>query len=205
VIVARWNRAILTPSGIARRLFGLDRGTPVEVRVPVDHYGPYQIKHGGIVVIPADDRLIVQPDAATFAELERAKLVAARSINSLPETPFTAAGINIRYRATASVGALLEITSQTTDSRLSDAGLSIAARSLRRAVEWKGGRINIDVESQPDSFFTIQLNFDRTSEDKDAIRSWLEVPIDEIQCITNNIMERYIGASQEDYCDDETD
>jgi hypothetical protein len=44
VIAAYWNRAILTPNGIAKRLFKIPEGTAMEVEVPVDLLEPPQVK-----------------------------------------------------------------------------------------------------------------------------------------------------------------
>jgi hypothetical protein len=48
VIVGFWNRAILTPNGIAKRLFKLPEGSGIEVLVPVNSLEPSQVKHNGI-------------------------------------------------------------------------------------------------------------------------------------------------------------
>lgn len=101
VVVGAWNVAILTPGGVAKRLFRLPPGTPVEVQVPLDApHAPMQVKRGGMVVAvaPSGMQLTVGPEQSAFSGLQEAAEIAARAIEDLPETPVRAAGVNIRYR-----------------------------------------------------------------------------------------------------------
>ena len=43
VIVGHWNRAILTPQGIATRLLQLPPETEIGIEVPMDAIGPYRV------------------------------------------------------------------------------------------------------------------------------------------------------------------
>ncbi len=203
VVVGRWNRAILTPSGIAFRLFDLPKGTPVKVAVPLDSYGPYQVEHNGVTVTAGSDRLMVAAVEPTFNNLEEAKIVAARAIEKLPETPFSAAGINVRYQSTEIVGDLAKVTRHDTDSKLTDKDHEILARLHQRTIRWEEGKINISVDQQPDNNYTIQFNFDLTMEEWDKLQAWLKTPIEKIESVTEELLEAYLGLTREDYKDDE--
>ena len=112
VVLGRWNRAILTPSGIAKRLFCLDEETPVEVFVAVDALVPPQVKYGGTVVVAGEDRLIAQPETPDFSALAGAMTIARRAMEELPETPVIAAGVNVKYTSKEPIEALQHITRQ---------------------------------------------------------------------------------------------
>jgi hypothetical protein len=45
VIIGRWNRAILTPAGIAKRVFGEPETKLMDVEVPLDGLSPYRVRH----------------------------------------------------------------------------------------------------------------------------------------------------------------
>lgn len=45
VVVGRWNRAILTPNGIAKRVFKLAELSQMVVAVPLDGVSPYIVKN----------------------------------------------------------------------------------------------------------------------------------------------------------------
>ncbi len=190
VIIGDWNRAILTPKGIAERLFGLPPKTPVGVLVPLDHYGPYQVKHEEISVIAAADRVIVSPEKAEFSLLQKALSISKRAITGLPETPVTAAGINLRFSAPLPNDALAELTSHPLDNRLSDIGLTISNRSLRRAVKFKNGQLNIHVD-QDDQSYSILLNFDILSSNPKDIEQWLDTPIADLSSISKSLFNDY--------------
>src|ERR1051326_5820594 len=98
VVVGAWNRAILTPSGVARHLFGLEGEPVVQVELPLEYQGPIKISYGSLTVVPATDRIIVEMGDATYDNLGAACEIARRALEGLPETPVRAAGINLRYR-----------------------------------------------------------------------------------------------------------
>lgn len=97
VVVGAWNPAILTPLGIAKRLFGRD-DAPIQVMVSVDGLAPIQVRYEGLVVVPSNSKLVVSPVEPSPSALVEAAQVACKAINSLPDTPFLAAGVNLRYR-----------------------------------------------------------------------------------------------------------
>jgi len=198
VVVGHWNRAILTPSGISRRLFGLEEGTPVEVLVPIDAIGPYQVKHDSVIVIARSDRLIVEVSDATFEQLGIAKSIASKAVSELPETPFSAAGINIGYRVDGLEGALQEITSHNSDSRLSDGDFKIVGRLHQRTLEYGEGVINVKVERTNDEPYSIEFNFHRKSSEKSELKAWLDKPIAMFQSQSRALLNDYLGLELEE-------
>jgi hypothetical protein len=198
IVVGNWNRAILTPAWIGKHLFGLDTGTPVEVNVPLDEYRPYQIKHGGVVVIPSSIHLIVKPVDNEFLDLGKAAAIAAKTIGELPRTPLTAAGINCAFKADGPLDKLSEITTHSTDNPLVDADFRIASRGSRRSLKWHEGHINVLVDDDDDEGRTIQFNFHLSDKQEANLVAWLSRPIEEIEDVVKKILKIYLDIELED-------
>lgn len=199
VVVGRWNRAILTPSGIKQRLFRLDEGTPVEVFVAIDAIAPPQVKYEGTIVIVGGDRLISHPETSDFHGLERSMEVARRAMENLPETPVTAAGMNVKYSCKDSLEALQSITRHSWwDDRLSDFKYEILGRTLSRALKWREGQINFSVSEESDTTFQIQFNFHRGSTSVTDLVRWLTTPVVDLENEVNRILFDCIHIKPED-------
>lgn len=161
VIVGQWNPAILTPSGIARRLFQLDQSTPVEVAISLDAIAPPRVTHAKINVIAGKEHLIIHPTQSSYQELSRAMAIGVQAIKSLPETPLQAAGVNVRFTADPQLESLQAIMeSATLDSYISDKGLEISGRTIARAINWGDHKINFSIEGTPAGAFEILFNFE---------------------------------------------
>lgn len=198
VIVGSWNRAILTPSMVSRKLFRLDDGTPVKVAVQLDVVAPYQISHEEIVVVPFRDKLIVATLKPNFVSLHKAMKVALNAVEELPRTPYTAAGFNLRYKSKGPIEALQSLTSlETWDNRISDEGLSIDERSVTRAVKWGDGKIKVTITQQEDLAHSILLNFDLQSENVDLLKNWISAEPSQIETQTEKVF-KTIGLTSED-------
>lgn len=171
-VLASWNLAILTPRGIAERLFGLEPGTPVEVRVPLDGRNPFQVHHDGLVVVASENQLLIEPDVCDFESLHRAMQLGARALQQLPETPCVAAGYNLRFKADPVPDALLDLLASDLDNRLADSGHVLTMR--RRAAAWphNEGSLRLDITLEESSCHVL-LNFHLGSTDSSALRHWL--------------------------------
>lgn len=185
VIVGYWNLAILTPAGIGHRLFGLEKGTPVMVEVPMDGLAPHRVKYDGLTVTAETGRLVLHADDPKYDLLDRAREAAVLAIQSLPETPLSAAGFNVRVRIKDPSDELLTSMAAGVDNELSDAGFEIQARSLRRRLKFHDGIMNLDMEEDED--IRIVLNFDRQSHIKNDLIQWLQVPITEVKRVVGEI------------------
>jgi len=196
VVVGKWNRAILTPAGIARRLFQLPSGTPVQVAVPLDVLAPFAVTHGGIMVTASNERLVLTATEPEYEVLDRARIAAVNAIRSLPETPLIAAGVNIRHTATDETG-LSAILQHPSDDRLSDDGLVIVERSHKRTIAWNEGVVNISLQTQAETPTRIEFNFSLSSTIADELVAWLDRPIAEITQTSNNLIEHYLQIDRE--------
>ena len=194
VVVGYWNSAILTPSGIAKRLFELAEGTPIMVEVPMDGLAPHRVRHDGFIVTAEPGRLALTMETPTLTNLERARQIAARAVRALPETPLTAAGFNIRLKLDDAPERLLQDTAAAIDTSLSDAGLIIKSRSVRRSLEHGKGTLNLDVRQAGNGETKIELNFHRQCAEVAELCEWLETPATSIKDVFTTILDRVIGV-----------
>ena len=199
VIVGSWNPAILTPSGIARRLFHLDKDTPVEVAVSLDMIAPLLVKYERMTVVAGSERLIIQPDDSEYQALATAMTLGARAVESLPETPFAAVGINVKFRAAQQIEALQAVTRKGEfDDCLSDQDFVISGRSLTRTLDWKDGRLKFTIGQEQDNPFEVLFNFELRSPTADRHIEWLNIDVGEIQSQVNSILFECIQIEEED-------
>jgi hypothetical protein len=188
LVVGHWNRAILTPAGIVRRLFKMPEETPVQVEVALDAFLPYRVRHNNVIVTPHSDRLHIQPAIHTYDAFAEAMKVARSGIDSLPETPMVAAGLNINFKATGQYPSLSAITVHAWDDRLIENDFKIETRSIARALPWKGGHIKLTVAEDTDNTFNILMNYDRRSTAVGDLKEWLSIPIKDIKQATERTL-----------------
>jgi hypothetical protein len=182
IVLGFWNRAILTPSGIAKHLFALDAGTPVEVFVAIDMPAPHQVKYEGVTVVATNKQLIIQPDKCDFDGLQKAKEIGCRALANLPLTPVIASGINLKYISFEPSDALQQIArKETLDNRLSDEKYEIVGRSFSRSVKWNDGQVNFSLTEDASGKTELQFNFHRESNLIADLRSWMQIPVNDIE------------------------
>lgn len=173
VIVGAWNVAILTPDGIRRRLFELADDQPIEVEMAIDRPGAFRVGHEGIVVSPTNRALEIAGRECTLPLLKRAAAIGALAVKVLPETPMTAVGVNIRYRAEGLPSPLPDLLEAKIDDLISDKGLRILARSVRRSMDFDVGFINLEVGESREGIGQVAFNFHRESADSAVLSDWL--------------------------------
>lgn len=178
VVAGSWNRAILTPAGIRKRLFRLDDGTPIEVQLPIDQLKPPQVKHDGIYVIADSNNLILRPHQCSFDELDRARLFAINALESLPETPITAIGINMRYTSAIAIPEFFDALDSSWDTSLSETGYTINESDIKRSLSWNNGFINLFLSYDKSNHHSILFNFEIRSNNHEDLKNWLSAPID---------------------------
>jgi hypothetical protein len=174
VVVGSWNVAILSPDGIRRRLFDLPDGTPIELEVAVDRPGHFRIGHGGMIVVPTSSRLEILPRIPDSDRLGRACELAKRALAGLPETPVSAAGVNIRYRFSELPNALIDCVRAPLDTALSDAGFQVQEATTKRAVAVTPGVVNIQVNQTSNIAGAVEFNFHRDSVVPAELGEWMD-------------------------------
>ena len=192
VIVGRWNRAILTPSGIAERLFGLDEGKPMEVAVPLDGVSPYIVKHPTqqIAAMTDESRLLIQVRKPDYETLEHAMTAGVNALTSLPVTPVSAAGFNINFRSKEITSQMASLLLSESDKVLVAAGFKPVARTLGWSLEHGAGRLKVTVTGGED-VFDLSLNFHRGTEVHDDLKQWLRTPVGQLEGIVEKVLDAF--------------
>jgi hypothetical protein len=197
VIVGRWNPAIFTPAGISSRFFKLPQGTPVEVLVILDDVAPPKVRHEGLAVSAGQLRLAVDLLTNSFESLAKAMSMAAAALEGLPETPVSAAGFNLRYRADPLPDSLIPLFGDQLDKLLSDAGHDIVERSWSRGLPKWDGQLNVAVTAAANEPADLVLNFDRKSKNVAELVAWLRTPIDQVRDAATEVL-RTLGLTQQE-------
>jgi hypothetical protein len=190
VVAGYWNPAILTPAGIALRLFGLPEGTPVLIEVPMDGLAPSRVRYEDLTVTAALGRLSINADNPRYDLLDRARGVAVKAMKGLPETPLTAAGYNIRMKISDPTNELLAATTCGIDGLLSDAAFSIKSQNLCRSLELDDGVINLNIQQNKD--VTVEINFHCQSSRQEELIAWMNFPIKKVEEIVSTLLEKVI-------------
>lgn len=190
IVIGFWNRAILTPAGMGTKLFGLAPGTPIQVAIPMDIMSVPLVQHEGLTVSVEQQRLLIRADKPTYDDLDRARLIAVKAIQKLPETPMTAAGFNVRIKIDDPTDDLLTMSKSKIDDFLSDAAFEIKERKLTRSVRWNEGVINLSINNNEN--IIVQMNFDRQSSKNAELIAWLQSPIEDVRAIVKKMFEDVI-------------
>ncbi len=191
VVVGFWNRAILTPSGIARYVLELESERGFTVRVPASFgIGSPQVCFEDVIISLEGTSLIVQAQKEEWPTLEKAMAYASAAITNLPETPFSAAGFNVRFRADEQSELLLQHTATQLDEALPLGGFTISDRSLARTIQFGDGVIRLQVGTDAEHT-DVSLNFHRQSGNRDELVAWLDTPIEAIKEKTRGILKLF--------------
>ena len=180
VVVGHWNRAILTPSWIAKKLFQLPEGTGIEVAVPIDVFSTPVVKWDGLSVMAEEHRLTISSREPSYEQLAKAMKAATIALEELPKTPLFAAGFNIRFKASGVCEDLCDTIQCPADETLSDAGYEIVSKGLKRSIHatataLSAGVINLSITEDDDKLCAVDLNFHRDSKEKADLQEWLGV------------------------------
>ncbi len=190
VLVGSWNPAILTPSGIAKKLYRLESGLKLEIEVPLDGLAPHRVRHpsGDFIVTADNERIRILLEKLTFDALAHAQATAVNALESLPETPVSAMGINVDFKITDPPQDLIAMFGSPIDGKLSDLSLKIISHQLKRAIEFKSGVLNI-ILSLPDRQgpLMMDLNFHKSSAKHDELKAWGTIPAMEIEAMVQKI------------------
>ena len=173
VVLGAWNTAILSPDGVRKRLFQLPAGTPVDLQVAIDRPGHLRISHKGVMVIPTPSLLEVIATDGTGTGLTRAADICQRAIIELPETPVTAAGVNIRYRFEELPDDVLAQVAAPLDDALALAEREIVNSSTTRTIKFDDGVVNLTVSCAPAGTGTVEFNFHRDSGEAEELSRWI--------------------------------
>lgn len=197
VVLGSWNVAILTPKGIARRLLQLEDVTPIQVSIAVDSALPPRVIHNDSNIEVSNSRILISSNDATAANLAASSNIAVRALSSLPETPVTAAGVNLIYTFASSPIELADLVTSSCDDLLTDAGYRWVSRLMRRTISLEPGIINIDICDNADLTSYVSLNFHCENHDPEILKSWLN-RIDEMLSKARHLLTEVFRLHMED-------
>jgi hypothetical protein len=188
VIVGRWNRAILTPAGIAKRVFKADQ-KQIFVAVPLDGVSPYQVRHPDhkIIAMTDENRLHIQVLKMDYETLGHAMEAGVNALLALPETPVSAAGFNINFHSEDVSSDLAALLVADIDRDLAKLEYPVVARSITRSFEDGSGTLNITVSGK-DPSFDIGCNFHRASADYKELVEWMQTPTEQAKKAVERVL-----------------
>lgn len=172
VVIGSWNLAILSPDGIRRRLFELPDQAAIELEMAVDRPGIFRVGHGGVLVSPTPVGLEISTRIPNAESLARACMFCQRALRALPETPVSAAGVNIRYRFAEVPDHLFDLMHAAIDETLSDAEFRVTATAVKKTLALAPGVINLQVNYEGTAG-TIEFNFHRDGTAPNDLSDWL--------------------------------
>lgn len=187
VVAGAWNRAILTPSGIAKRLFATEPNTALQVEIPLDGIGPFRVRINSLLVSVGNGRLVLEAQTPDYETLGSAMAAGARALAALGETPVSAAGINVRYRFETTPFRLAELTRTELDTELTKLDLPVRGRETRRQVPFKSGSLNVLITEADAGEGTLVLNFNLDSTDPRLLEAWLQCPTPDLEVIATKV------------------
>lgn len=172
IIPGAWNKAIFTPDRIRRDLFGHAQGTPIQLEVEVLNPGVFRVKNDEVSVCPTDQSIVFDPLEMTLEGMLKAREVAKKTLEYLPQTPLLAAGMNFRYRLDEAPAALLTSLKITLDDKFSDLQMLIVGRSIKRTFNHGGGYLNIEIATNG-AGAEVTYNFHKDSPNSGELIQWL--------------------------------
>lgn len=189
-----WNRAILTPSGISKRLFGLSDSSAIEIEVPVDGLEPYKVSHNALTVRVYKHRLIIDTKTPEYDTLKNALDIACCGLESLPETPVHAVGFNLRFKIPQCKSEFQEAIQHPINS-LSDLGYEIKEYEMARKLVLGEGYLNLSFNANQEGDMSIVFNFHKNAIDPqkhDDLKCWLKQEIFDIKSRVDVLLEKAI-------------
>ena len=171
--------------GIATHIFKKTDTTPLEVLVPLDAaQEPAMIKLEGLLVQASFEKLSIDCEKPDWASIEKARKYCCEAIDALPITPLSAAGFNLRYKLQDPEENFISSLVLSLDDKISEQGMSIEGREIRRSIEWQDGTINLQVVRIESNRYEILLNFDKQTADTVELKHWLSISIEEIKTVS---------------------
>ena len=197
VIVGRWNSAILTPARIAEKIYNLPMPENGQIQLPVfvplDGLSPYQVKHPKkeIITLLDGNRLIIEATTRTYESLADAMEFGRNALQWLPETPFSAAGFNIKYRSEEVFDEILGlVANDTLDSYLSELDYEIVSRRVVRSMRYETGRLNLAINGESHGSL-IEYNFHQESSDTQVLENWLSTSSQELKQAVEALQKKF--------------
>jgi hypothetical protein len=192
VIAGRWNRAILTPAGIASRLFRTGDQEQLAVLVPLDGVSPFIVRDigGDVSVMTDESRLLIRVENMTYDCLEKAMTYGVNALESLEHTPVSAAGFNVNYQSDDLPTEAAMLIAADIDRRLSNVPQKVVSRAVGRSFEFGLGQLKLALTAEEQSFKVLG-NFHRASTEVGDLKTWLSTPVADIRSAIEKLLNAF--------------
>lgn len=152
-----WNRLIFTPDWVIPRFFPGE--TEVDTRVALLPILPIIYQKHDVSMEVSATRLVFRPPSPFSDEgLLRIEEMARTALESLPETPLKAIGINFGYEDERPADHLLAMFNDVDDVELEELGWSIGERRLTRRLSKGDDVLNLSAILK-DNAVSFEFNF----------------------------------------------
>jgi len=200
VVAGAWNRALLTPAWLQRRVFK-DLTATLDLFLPVEYPDPPRVKLGDMTVEVSTHALVVGTTRCTYASLAKAKELAKNALDALGETPISGVGINVRYKLGDLLPTTLDRTKSEFDRYLVNSELTVREKAIHRALTWGVGILNLTLSEDHEAKGAVLFNFhlgslDHGSLDVAEAKAWLQTPVDSIAATVEAVLYECIGIEK---------
>ena len=152
-----WNRLIFTPDWVIPRFFQGEQ--EVETHIALLPILPITYKKHEVSMEVSSTRLVFRPPIPFTDEgLLRIEEMARIALDSLPETPVQAVGINFAYEDDHPASHLLAMFNDVDDVELGQLGWGIGERRLTRRLSRQGDILNVSADLKENTI-TFEFNF----------------------------------------------
>jgi hypothetical protein len=129
-----------------------------------------------------ETRLLIRVEDMSYASLEKAMSYGVNALNKLPETPVSAAGLNVNYECADSPLEFAELLAGRPDELLANISSppKVVGRAVVRSLEFGSGQLNLSLSTEGESS-NVKFNFHLPSTDPIALTKWLSTPIGEVR------------------------
>lgn len=158
VIVGSWNPSIFAPAWVAANL---TQTKEIGLQVAITRRTPIRLAFDRIFLRVDDSKLTLQLQEISEASFVTMEAVAKRILNELPHTPVSGIGVNFKFLEEEPPIPLLETFRLDDQGMLADAGATVRTTTLRRALAWNDGSLNLSMELTERGDVSFDFNFHR--------------------------------------------
>ena len=190
MIVGRWNRAILTPAGVAERVFGLEKTEEVSVLVPHLHrISPFIVRDpkGEISVSTEETRLLIRVENTSDECLEKAMRYGLNVLKSLPLTPVSAAGLNVNYVCDGVSPESATLVAGELDKLLAKISPNVVGRVVGRSLEFRSGQLNLTLGMEGTHLRCSAISIGRQPRSRIS-KEWWQRPSTEVRRVIDELL-----------------
>lgn len=203
VIAGSWNRAILTPQGIGKFVFGLTDSTSLQLELSINSIDPPRVTYDDVSVRVFSNRIILDCATCSDVNMDKSLRYGRTSLSQLIYTPVQAAGFNFRYRFRDSGTIDLTKSLMQSTNYMSKYDYTPVSSNVIRAIKYEAGTLNIQTDWEGDDKFALLFNFHFNSLQPESLQSWLNPNFTDIRSTIDNIKAELLNGLDQETDEDE--